>query len=47
VVSACDAFAVLNGKAGGPAKGALIITTERKKSGRTSEHHAASGDPKS
>src|SRR6476660_5734107 len=39
--------AVLNGIAGVPANGALISTTERKMSGRTTEHHAATGDPKS
>ena len=41
------ASAVSNGSAGGPANGALIITSERKTSGRTTVHHAASGDPKS
>ena len=35
---------MLKGSDGGLAKGALIITTERKTSGLTSEHHAASGE---
>src|SRR5436190_3760018 len=39
--------AVSNGSAGGPANGALISTTERKRSGRDTAHQAATGDPKS
>ena len=40
--------AVLNGSAGGPANGALIIATERNTSGRNSTaHQAATGEPKS
>ena len=40
-------FAVLNGRRAVPPKGALIITTERKTSGRVRAHQAATGDPKS
>ena len=39
--------AVLNGSAGVPPNGALIITTERNTSGRISAHHAATELPKS
>ena len=39
--------AVPNGSDGGPANGALIMTTERNTSGRTSAHQAATGEPKS
>jgi hypothetical protein len=39
--------AVSKGNAGGPAKGALIIATQRNTSGRTSAHHAATEAPKS
>ena len=47
-VGGAGAFStVLNGSAGGPANGALISTTERNTSGRMSEHHAATGEPKS
>ena len=38
---------VSNGSGGGPPNGALIKTTERNTSGRTSAHHAATGEPKS
>src|SRR5262245_48676847 len=38
---------VLKGSDGGPAKGALIRTVDRKMSGLTTEHQAATGDPKS
>ena len=39
-------FAVLNGKATGPPlNGELIITTERKISGRSNAHHPARGEP--
>ena len=38
---------VSNGRAGGPPNGALISATERNTSGRTSAHHAATGEPKS
>ena len=38
---------VSNGHGGGPANGALISTTERNTSGRTSAHQAATGEPKS
>ena len=47
VAGAADSFALLNGSAGGPANGALIITTERNTSGRIKEHQAATGEPKS
>ena len=40
-------FTVLNGSDGGPANGALIMTTERNTSGRISAHHAATDEPKS
>ncbi|MEZ5292387.1 MAG: hypothetical protein R2745_15000 [Vicinamibacterales bacterium] len=35
------------GRRGAPAKGALIITTAGKTSGRAKAHHAATGEPKS
>ena len=38
---------VLKGSGGGPANGALINTTDRNTSGRTSAHQAATGLPKS
>ena len=38
---------VLNGSAGGPPNGALIMTTERNTSGRISAHQAATDEPKS
>jgi hypothetical protein len=40
-----EASAVLNGSAGGPPNGALIMTTDRKMSGRTTAHQPASGEP--
>ncbi len=45
--SAGGASAVSNGNGGGPANGALISATERKTSGRTSAHQAATEAPKS
>ena len=45
--AAGGASAVSNGIAGGPSNGALISTTERNTSGRTSAHQAATGEPKS
>ena len=38
---------VSNGIDGVPPNGALIITTDRKMSGRVTAHQAANGDPKS
>ena len=40
-------FAVSNGTAGTPAKGELIMTTERNMSGRMSALQAATGEPAS
>ena len=46
-LTACVLLAVSKGMAGGPANGALISTTERNTSGRSSANQAATGEPKS